>query len=357
LAVYPAEKQPYFTYHTNLTGKPGLAEITADLKLTRGVLVKGKLVEKGTGQPVSGSIQYTALADNTHYAGLMVDRRGEGAKMQGTGRDGRFEVVVLPGAGVILAQGEVFFPVRGSAFTQVRVAKADKPRATEVYGVGDSFTAADNHVIVLSGQSGYAIIDPKPTDESVEVTIKFDRGKSVSGTVVGADGQPATGVTAYQLEACYSFPQPLKDGKFTAIALEADHPRTVLFVDAAKKLSATATLKGDEKDVTVKLQPWGNIGGRLLDAEGKPVVGAGVSASARHDLQHVSLNSVLNDRPVLTDADGKFTLPVPSGDLRYALSFSVKNKFQDTGFDPKAKGHTVKPGETTDVGDKKVRGE
>jgi Carboxypeptidase regulatory-like domain len=266
-------------------------------------------------------------------------------------------VVVLPGAGVILAQGEVFFPVRGSAFTQVRVAKADQSRGSTQYGVGETFTAADNHVIVLAGQSGYAIIDPKPTDESVEVTIEFDRGKSVSGTVVDADGKPATGVTAYQLEACYSFPQKLKDGKFTAIALEADHPRTVLFVDAAKKLSATATLNGDEKDVTVKLQPWGVLSGRLLDAEGKPVVGAKVSASAKDDIRHVSFNKVLDEHPTTTDADGEFTLPVPSGEVRYVLNFAVKNKFQDTGFDPKAKGHAVKPGETTDVGDVKVKGE
>ncbi len=357
VAVYPAEKQSYFHYHTTVSGEPGLAEITADLKLTRGVLVKGRLVEKGTGRPASGSIQYTALADNTHYAGLMADRRGENAKLIGTGRDGRFEVVVLPGAGVILAQGEVFFPVRGSAFTQVRVAKADRSRGSTQYGVGETFTAADNHVIPLAGQSGYVIVNPKATDESVEVTIEFDRGKSVSGTVVGADGKPATGVTAYQLEACYSFPQPLKDGRFTAIALEADHPRTVLFVDAAKKLSATATLKGDEKDVTVKLQAWGKIGGRLLDAEGKPVVGARVYASAKDDIRHVSLNKDLDEKPATTDAEGKFTLDVPSGDVRYLLSFSVKNKFQNTRFDPKAKGHTVKPGETTDVGDVKVKGE
>lgn len=357
VAVFPAEKQPYFHYHTTVSGKPGLAEITADLKLTRGVLVKGKLVEKGTGQPVAGGVRYTALADNTHYAGLMADRRGENAKSIGTGGSGLFEVVVLPGAGVIMAQGDVFFPVRGSAFTQVRVAKADKGRASNQFGLGDTFTAADNHVIVLGGQSGYAIIDPKTTDESIEVTIELDRGKSVSGTVVDADGKPATGVTAYQLEACYSFPQPLKDGKFTAIALETDHPRTVLFVDAAKKLSATVTLKGDEKDVTVKLQSWGKIGGRLLDAEGKPVVGAKVTASAKSDFVHMSLNKDLDEQPATTDAEGKFTLDVPSGDLRYLLSFSVKNKFQDTGFDPKANGHTVKPGETTEVGDMKVKGD
>jgi RNA polymerase sigma factor (sigma-70 family) len=357
LGVYPADGQPYFTFNSTASGKPGLAEITADLKLTRGVLVKGKLVEKGTGKPVGGAVQYTALADNKNYADLMGDRHGEYAKTSGIGRDGRFEMVVLPGAGIITAQGTVFFPVRGSEFTQVRIAKADQARGSTQYGVGECFTAADNHVIVLAGQSGYAIIEPKATDENLEVTIEFDRGKSVSGTVVGADGKPASGVTAYQLEACYSFPQKLKDGQFTAIALEADHPRTVLFVDAAKKLSATATLKGDEKDVTVKLRPWGTLSGRVLDADGKPIAGAKVSASARNDFSHTSLNGVLNDSPTTTDADGKFALPVPSGEMRYSVSVVVKNKFQSTGYDPNAKGHAVKAGETTEVGDVKVKGD
>jgi RNA polymerase sigma factor (sigma-70 family) len=359
LSVFPGEKQPYFMYSTTVSGRPGLTPIAAELKLTRGVLVKGRVVEKD-GTPVAGAgIRYAALADNKHFGELMGGKRGEPGMAWNSDADGRFEFVALPGSGVVTAQGEtrsdkIFIP-----FTQVRVAEADLPRAhrKDLDSMGEMFTAADGHYVTLHSLSGYTLIDPKPTDDTVEVTITFDRGKSVSGTVVDADGKPATGVTAYKLTACYSYPQKLSDGTFTAVALEPEHPRTLLFVDEAKKLAGSVDLKGDEKGVTVKLQPWGKLTGRLLDAEGKAIAGARVTVIARQSLRHIAFNTVMRERVATTDADGRFAVDAPAGPAEYLFGFSLKNKFLDTGFDPKTKGHAVKPGETTDVGDVKVKGE
>jgi RNA polymerase sigma factor (sigma-70 family) len=359
LFVSAAEDQPYLPYYTTVAGQPGLTEIAADLKLTRGVRVKGRVVEKGSGKPVAGAaLQYTALADNKHYAKWMGDRQAAaGGVANITGADGRFEFTALPGAGVVLAQGETRGRTAGTEYTQVRVAKPDLPRADLAYldSMGETFTAAAGHIITLHSISGYAIIDPKPTDDTAEVTIEFDRGKTATGTVVGPDGKPAAGVTAYNLTACYDVPRKLKDGAFTAIALEADHPRTLLFVDEAKKLAGSIDLKGDEKDATVKLQPWGKISGRLLDADGKPLAGAGVRVYVKNSIRHAAFGELLRDRKTTTDQDGKFTLDVPAGPAEYVLGFSRKNQYLDTGYRPDSKGHTVKPGETTAVGDVAVK--
>ncbi len=359
LMVFPSPTQPYFMYSTTVAGKPGLTEIAAELKLTRGVLVKGRVVEKD-GKPVKGAgVRYTALADNKHFADLMSGKRGEHGMAWNSDADGKFEFVALPGAGVVTAQGEtraekIFIP-----YTQVRVARADLPRADlkQLDGLGEMFTAADGHYVTLHSLSGYAVIDPKPTDDTVDVTITFDRGKTVSGKVVDAEGKPADGVTAYKLTACYPSPQKLADGTFTAIALDADHPRTLLFVDEAKKLAGSVELKGDETGVTVKLQPWGKLSGRLLDAEGKPVAGARVSVYVKNSMRHMAFMTAVREQKATTDADGKFTLDAPAGPAEYLVGFSVKNKYVDVGFTPNTKGHTVKPGETTDVGDQKVKGE
>jgi RNA polymerase sigma factor (sigma-70 family) len=358
LWVSAAKNQPYLSYYTTVAGKPGLTEIAADLKLTRGVRVKGRVVEKESGKPVAGAaLQYTALADNKHYAAWMGDRRASGGVANITAADGRFEFTALPGAGVVLAQGETRGRTAGTSYTQVRVAKPDLPRAdlSNVTGLGETFTAAAGHIITLHSISGYAIIDPKPTDDTAEVTIEFDRGKTATGTVVGPDGKPAAGVTAYKLTACYDVPQKLKDGAFTAIALEADRPRTLLFVDEAKKLAGSIDLKGDEKDVTVKLQRWGKISGRLLDADGKPLAGASVRVYVKNSIRHAAFGELLRDRKTTTDQDGKFTLDVPAGPAEYVLWFSRKNQPLNTGYRPDSKGHTVKPGETTAVGDVAVK--
>jgi RNA polymerase sigma factor (sigma-70 family) len=360
LMVFPTPKQPYFQYTTTVASKPGLTEIPVELKLTKGVMVKGRVTEKGSGAPVAGAgIRYTALADNKHYAELMSGKRGESGMAWNSDADGRFEFIALPGSGVVTAQGETRGRQRGTDYTQVRVAKDDLPKAygRDQESLGESFTAADGHFVTLFSLSGYKIIDPKPTDDTVEVEIVFECGKSVSGKVVDADGKPAAGVTAYKLTACYDVPQKLKDGSFTATALESDHPRTVLFADEAKKLAASIDLKGDEKDVTVKLQPWGKIGGRLLDAEGKPLAGATVTTFPKNGMKHMAFTAVVQQRAATTDKDGKFTLEVPAGPAEYILGFGLKNKYLDVGFRPTLPGHTVKPGETTDVGDVKVKGE
>jgi RNA polymerase sigma factor (sigma-70 family) len=360
LFVFAGEKSPYLSYSATVSGRPGLTEIRAELSLPRGVRVKGRIVEKGSGKPVAGAaVRYEPLADNKHYGKWMGDRRTTGGMSHTTDADGRFEMVVLPGAGILTAQGETRGRTAGTEFTQVRVAKADLPRAdlSNLDGLGEAFSAADGHIITLYSLSGYAIIDPKPEDETAEVTITFDRGGTATGTVVGADGKPATGVTGYKLTACYDRPQVLKDGAFTAVALESDHPRTVLFVNEAKQLAASLELKGGEKDLTVRLQPWGKLTGRLVDGEGKPVVGATGSAYPMHAIKHMAFAAVVQQRTVTTDTDGKFALDVPGGPAEYLIGFSLKNKYLDTGFRPEMKGHTVKPGETTDLGELKVKGE
>jgi len=359
LMVFPAPQQPYFSYSTAVAGKPGLTEIPAELKLTKGVMVRGRVTETD-GTPVVGAgIRYAALADNTLYAGLMSGKRSEPGMAWTSDADGRFEMVVPPGSGIVTAQGETRGRPRGTDYTQVRIAKGDRPKATgrSQDNLGESFTAADGHLITLFGLSGYKIIDPKPTDDEVRVELVFDRGRTASGTVVGADGKPAPGVTAYLLTACYDQAQKLKDGTFTATALDPDHPRVLLFADAETKRSATIELKGDEKDVTLKLEPWGKLTGRLLDAEGKPLAGANVSVHVKNAVKYTAFMSAVRSVTAVTGADGTFALEVPAGPVEYRFGFSQKNKYLDVGLRYDSAGHAVRAGETTDTGVFRVKGE
>ena len=67
--------------------------------------------------------------------------------------------------------------------------------------------------------------------------------------------------------------------------------------------------------------------------------------------------SVGSHRIRLTPYQKLLVLDVPGGPAAYLVGFSLKNQYLNTGNDPKAAGHVVKPGEATDVGDVKVTAE
>jgi RNA polymerase sigma factor (sigma-70 family) len=365
LLAFPKPDQPYFPIHFTTRGQPGLTEIPVEVKLHRGVVLKGKVIERETGKPVAGAgIRYTPLAGNEFHDKLLNGARSNPGMAWTTDLDGRFQLVVLPGAGIVTAQGETRDRLRGTDYTEVWIAEKDKPRSdrSRVNSLGETFTAADGHIITLYGQSAYAIIDPKEADESAALEMAFATGRTVSGNIVDAEGQPAEGVIAYKLAACYDVPQKLKDGRFTAIALDPEHPRTLLFVDSAKKLSASITLKGNEKDLKLKLQPWGRISGRLLDSDGKPIAGAtaGIQVKVGNEVKdsytYAAFSAVVRSFGATTDADGKFDIDIPSGEVEYLVHFHRKNQYFAT--DPrKQRGLAVKPGETTDAGDIQVKSE
>src|SRR5262249_30364277 len=62
-----AEGIPYSnTTKLNIPDTAGLDPITVDFELERGILVKGRLTDNATGQPVQGWLTYIHLADNPH---------------------------------------------------------------------------------------------------------------------------------------------------------------------------------------------------------------------------------------------------------------------------------------------------
>ncbi len=114
-------RQPYVTLEKNVQGQDQGDTVTADFDLIRGVVLRGKLTDKRTGKPVAkAQIHYAAFKDNPlvstlcfvgnpkfpirngefpiHYdAPMMRQTHAE------TGPDGSFDMIVLPGPGVLAA--------------------------------------------------------------------------------------------------------------------------------------------------------------------------------------------------------------------------------------------------------------
>ena len=53
--VFPAEGQPYLPFRQDIQCPKGSVKTTQDIKVPRGVLIRGKVTESGSGSPVAGA--------------------------------------------------------------------------------------------------------------------------------------------------------------------------------------------------------------------------------------------------------------------------------------------------------------
>ena len=119
-------------------------------------------------------------------------------------------------------------------------------------------------------------------------------------------------------------------------ALDLPKPRRVTIKHAGRKLVGSIVLKGDEAGpLTVRLQPWGTITGRVLDDDGQP----------RGPLELYSFGP-----RILVGHDGKFRIEGLVPGLKYGASVRQGGRFRGDVFHDV----TVAPGEVKDLGDVKV---
>ena len=124
-----------------------------------------------------------------------------------------------------------------------------------------------------------------------------------------------------------------------------------------RKLIGSVYLKGDEAGpLTVRLQPWGTVTGRIVDDEGQPRKGlssaapGGIDAEAARAATAILPGSDWNGG-IRIGGDGRFRVEGLVPGLKYGASAR-------TGFE--ALGDlftdvTVAPGEVKDLGDLKVQ--
>ena len=76
------------------------------------------------------------------------------------------------------------------------------------------------------------------------------------------------------------------------------------FIHRGRKLAGSLVLKGDETgDLTVKLQPWGTVVGRVVDEEGKPRTNVELRINSLRDPPDLEFGRI-PDRPPWTPRAG-----------------------------------------------------
>jgi RNA polymerase sigma factor (sigma-70 family) len=330
--------ESYFSAGIEVGDTPGLAPLTADLEMTRGISFEGKVLDGETGKPARGYVSYYPLSPNPNVP----DDYGRGgaaalSEMR-VSVDGSFHCSVLPGPGCIVFEAE-----DAKRFMSACV----DPSTINGRGTKDFLSIplpGRSLVLGLSQEMYQAIllIDPKRSEKKIVKTIRPAVARPVIGIVMDSDGKPLTDVSMMNSLGTFNiWWKTLANHKFTVHGVNPLRPRRLYFIHEARRLIGSVEVKGTEtKPLTIRLQPWAAVRGRLVDAEGEP-------------MRHAELRGrEFLPQTVRTDGEGRFRIEGLIPGLRYDILFETKSK-------PSTNGTVIedfigKAGEVRDLGD--VRG-
>jgi RNA polymerase sigma factor (sigma-70 family) len=331
ILLVPRGDQPYLTVHADVPGSPGFDPVTVDFDLKRGVWIEGKVTDGAKGRPLLGRVRYLPVADNPHvreHPGYEDTFTEPGWNV---GKDGRYRVLGMPGPGVLAVQSSDDYLLAGE--------RDDADGAKEMY----LFTIP---VVSAVSYNGFARIDPPKDADTFRRDIALKRGRTYTGTVVGPDGKPLTGVHTYGLAGWGGWQEPaLETAEFTVRAFNPRRPRPVHFRHVEKGLvGAFEAPKDTGKPVTVRLLPGATVTGRLVDADGRPRATVELDLSIRTRSGEWGAFSLPNK--IKTDRDGRFRIDALLPGCRFEL-YDPQGNFEF--------GDGLRSGKTKDLGDVQLK--
>jgi protocatechuate 3,4-dioxygenase beta subunit len=338
LAVRPAAGQVYFGGVFEFTDTTGLTPLTADIELVPGIPLRGRVTDKTTGKPIAQAVvTYHALYPNAYRSKLA--RKYKLTQSETVTRpDGSYSLAVFPGPGVVA----VAAPRRGmytAALAKVKEIK-DVFGGAQVRGQMEDVLMTEEGAFFTEQHNALVLLNPDEKADSLKRDFALERAQTLHGSVVGPDGKPLAGARVWN--ALPEQLETLETAAFTVRGLDRRRSRTVLFIHDEKDLAGGVVLRGDEKGpLTVKLQRHGDVTGRIVDANGKPV--AKVQLGCR-------LKGVRFSPPKLggaiTDNDGRFRVK--------GLIPGLENELIVLGPVPRVVPVVAEPGKTRDLGDVKT---
>ena len=288
IRAQPPPGQLYLAASKELDWPKGAVEQSLDLALPRGVIIRGKVVEEGTAQPIAGAKV------------VFVSQRREGVERGGQSRaltraDGSFEFAAVPSAGHLVVHAP-------SDDYVLRVIGQDE---------------------LIDGTSGgarayahsFVSCEPKPGIAPVEIRVTMRRGVTFTGRVIGPDNRPVPDVWIIARTVIQSGPFGWRtwwgdfhgkaiDGRFVLHGLDPEVELPVYFLEPNRKLGAKAIVSGKLASagaLAVRLEPCGTARARLVDRQSRPVAGY-----ADEDM----IAMILTPGPGLPDGDPPAVMPL-----------------------------------------------
>jgi RNA polymerase sigma factor (sigma-70 family) len=250
--------EPYLGAREPVTWPKGAITHSTDLVLERGVLIRGKVTELLSHQPVAGAIVALRAPDTTDTSVANPPVR--------TSADGSFILAARSRRGVIVVNGPTSDYVRRE--------------------VGEG-------LLTNGPQSGrrfyyhaFLACDQKPEDPDHEISLTLEACRPIKGRMDGPDGKPLTGtwIISGLHFADSRFPHSqhwnpsyhgvTHNGQFELNGLAPDAEVSVSFLQPKLKLGATLRVSGKPgvgEPIVVRLARCGTATARLVGPDGRPL--------------------------------------------------------------------------------------
>ncbi len=335
---------PYANASFKTPDQPNPGPIHFDFTLRRAVVVRGRVTEKGTGKPVPGRFDIFVFADNPFTANF-TDLRHVTITFR-TDAEGRFQAFTLPGHGLLTFRADQL-NYRSSVGAPT-IPGYDLAR-NEIPIRGRNIRAGIYHVL--------AEVNLDPKAESVNLDLQVDPGRSLKIHVIDPEGQPINGLTAEGTIAMgQNHPAEVAGSIVEVVGLDPSRPRRVTVFHQGRKLVGSVWLKGDEAGpLTIKLQPWGTVVGRIIDDradQSRPLALSAGSNTPPTKLEEIGIfpQGTIGGG-VAADKEGRFRIEGLVPGLKYAATALI---FREIIIGDLFKDVTITPGEVKDLGDLKV---
>jgi beta-lactamase regulating signal transducer with metallopeptidase domain len=357
IVAYPPKGSPYQLKRLNdLRWDSGSGPKSIEMRLAKGVLARGWVVDAKTGKPLKGaSVQYHP--DRANNKNLTSDIVTGWQGIQKTNDDGEFEIAVLPGPGTLLvhAANGSNYVLQEMGWREIDEGKPGGPR---------------NYA------HAFRKIDSAAGEEIEPMKMKLQPGVSVSGTLADQTGNPIeSALVVSRLKIADHSPQwrgfseEALNGKFEISGLRDGEDYPVYFLDAKNKLGAVATISTKSPSPKIVLKPCGSAKARFVDLEGKPVE-SGLQlglymvvtpGKPKYDFQAyrngetqadedfvANIDRVNYRRARKTDENGEMTFPALIPGVQYRFVSFTEGGAISTDF-------IAKSGEAYDMGDIEVQ--
>jgi len=334
----------------------GLQPVSAEITVTRGVVVTGRVIDEATGKGVLGSIRFAPLPENTFFGKPGYDSYKHERLGTATDQDGQFRLPIIPGAGVLMLQANRGETLEGQYVNPFMLATFSTEDRQHVKVVDDRrnpyFASAGGGVEILTNEQAVKYLNLAEDAGSVTLDLHLHRGKTAKLAIRDPEGQPLAGAIVSGVTAAWPITFAVKSAECAVYALDPAKPRTLAIYHPGRNFGAAVAVRGDEaQPVLANLQPAGTVTGRILDADGQPLAGADVLVSfpayAGSELERYRQQQ---RSPVRTDKDGRFKLEGVVPGLKFAFNGVRKGAML---FIPAARPQLkeVTTGEMLDLGD------